>query len=706
MWGYAHLSTLIVPVFDTFSPWWLLLCAFAGACYAYFQYRIARQKDLSRSLLYTLSLFRFLTVSLLSALLLSPLVEQTLIRTERPVIVLAMDNSASIKARPSPAVSITAFSQAFASLASSLSRDYEVKTYSFGQQISERLQFDAGEKQTDLGSLLTRVYSTYENRNLGAVILASDGIINSGADPLALVKTHAVPIYPIPLGDTTALKDLAVIDVRSSDIVYEGQSFTMQVFVKATEAAGSKATLKVDVGDRQVFSRVIPINSNDFNTSVPVRLTSDKLGFTTYTVRVLPVAGEKNIVNNRRQVVIETLKGKLRILLLAGAPHPDLTFLKQTLQNFKKSDVELIFPPATPHLSLGSYDLIILHQIPFTGGEGFSQLSRYTSTKTPVWFLFGSQTDVQRFNQIQKNVQVIAAFAVEQMQAVFNPLFSFFTLSDSAKKQLEQVPALLGPVGSYKVSNLSASLLNVQGVAKANKEQPLLFFTNEAKGKAAYLMGEGLWRWNLKEYNDHNTHKGIGEVIDQTVQYLTAEADKRKFRITMPQRIYAENESPEMNAELLNDNFEQVNGPDAFLDVLDAKKRSYPFTFSRTANAYSLKTGPLPPGEYSYTGRVMVKGKTEHAQGSFVIKRLDVEGLDLNANHTLLRALAAATAGKTVAPARVSTIPELLRRNQQIASISHQEQSREEAINLKWIFFLALGLLAAEWFTRKFNGFL
>jgi len=28
----------------------------------------------------------------------------------------------------------------------------------------------------------------------------------------------------------------------------------------------------------------------------------------------------------------------------------------------------------------------------------------------------------------------------------------------------------------------------------------------------------------------------------------------------------------------------------------------------------------------------------------------------------------------------------------------------QSIINLKWIFFLILGLLVAEWFVRKFNG--
>jgi len=44
--------------------------------------------------------------------------------------------------------------------------------------------------------------------------------------------------------------------------------------------------------------------------------------------------------------------------------------------------------------------------------------------------------------------------------------------------------------------------------------------------KNANFLGDGLWKWKMRDYVDHNNHNLFNELISKTVQYLSVKADK------------------------------------------------------------------------------------------------------------------------------------------------------------------------------------
>src|SRR5690348_8175551 len=79
-------------------PWWFVLfCIVAGIAYSgVLYYRNNKLNELQGWLLKTLSVCRFIVITLLSFLLLSPLLNIIEREVEKPVIVIAQDNSESI----------------------------------------------------------------------------------------------------------------------------------------------------------------------------------------------------------------------------------------------------------------------------------------------------------------------------------------------------------------------------------------------------------------------------------------------------------------------------------------------------------------------------------------------------------------------------------------------------------------------------------
>jgi hypothetical protein len=74
------------------------------------------------------------------------------------------------------------------------------------------------------------------------------------------------------------------------------------------------------------------------------------------------------------------------------------------------------------------------------------------------------------------------------------------------------------------------------------------------------------------------------------------------------------------------------------------------------------------------------------------------------ANHLLLKDISNRNNGVMVLPNNMMSLSDLIRKREDVKSISHSEISLNEMINIKWLFFVILSLLSIEWFLRKRNG--
>ena len=203
-----------------YPAWFLIFCALLGLGYALLlYYRDTTFKEQSKKLNIWLGILRWTTVTVLSALLLSPLLKSLLTETKKPVIVLAQDLSESVGSELKDAT-LESYKQNWESLQNSLSDKYEVHTLGFGSQVREGVDFAFEDKVTNFSELLRGVYDLYGGQNLGAVVIASDGVYNEGSNPAYSDVALSAPVYTVALGDTTPKKDLLLKRVFHNKIAY------------------------------------------------------------------------------------------------------------------------------------------------------------------------------------------------------------------------------------------------------------------------------------------------------------------------------------------------------------------------------------------------------------------------------------------------------------------------------------------------------
>src|SRR5688500_3869713 len=143
--------------------WFPILCLFAGIIYAgalYFRDRFNR--TYGSFLASVLGILRFVCVTLLAFFLLKPLIRTINRNVEKPVIVIAQDDSQSLIVGKDSAFHQDAYKRQLNDLVSQFGDNYEIRTYRFGNSVHEGIDsLQYNEKLTDFSGLLDEVYNKY-----------------------------------------------------------------------------------------------------------------------------------------------------------------------------------------------------------------------------------------------------------------------------------------------------------------------------------------------------------------------------------------------------------------------------------------------------------------------------------------------------------------------------------------------------------------
>lgn len=685
----------------TESPiWFFLFCLLAGSAYSLFLYWKDKKLDqTSVWFIRLMAVFRFVVVTFLSFLLLSPLLRTVNREVEKPIIIVAQDNSESLIVGKDSSFIKKEYKEELQKLINDLGDKYEVRTYSFADKIKEFKSSDSlkfNEKQTDFSTLFDEIETRYSNRNVGAILLSSDGLYNKGSNPIYSSEKIKTPIYTIALGDTTVNKDIILLKTEFNRLAYLGNEFPIEIVVNAKQLKGKTTTLTVSKGDATLFTQTINFNSDAFILTVPVLIQAKEVGLQHYKVKLSSLPEEVSVANNISDVYIEVLDARQKILILSDAPHPDIAAIKESIESNQNYEVES-YLLSDFNGSLKKYNLVILHSLPSVHNPASKILSELNASNIPVWSFSGAntllQTDLSMASVTQKTNEV---------EPVLDPNFPLFTISDELRKGIKDFPAVVCPFSTYHTEN-NSNVLFYQRIGIVDTKTPLLLFNNVGENKVAIFTGEGIWRWRLHDFAAHNNHNLFDEFISKTVQYLSVKADKSFFRISGPSN-FPENIAIQLEAEVYNESYELINEPEVNITISNSENKKFPFTFSKTNNAYRLNAGMMPVGEYSYEAKVKIGEKIFLQHGKFSVSALQVELSNTTADHQLLFTLAKKHNGEMIYPNDLDKLVSKLNSRDDIKSVSYSEKKLSDLINLKWIFFLILALLSSEWFMRKRNG--
>ena len=709
--NFQLLISTPLNIITEYPPWFIIFCLLIGIIFSGILYFKNKRHEFPKRLVVFLGILRFFSISLIAFLLLSPLLKSVIKHFEKPIIIIAQDNSESIVIGKDSSYYKTKYFDELNGFVDNLSADYDVKKYFFSDEV-EFIETDNFPKdtemfsgnQTDFDVLFDEIDIRYSNRNVGAVILAGDGLYNKGKNPLYVARQIGFPVYSIALGDTNIQKDIILEHINYNRIAYLNNEFPIEILVKANKCKNLTAKLEVFKGKNVLFSQSIDFTSDKFLETIRLNIEAIKTGLQKYSIKLSPLENEISYANNERNIFIDILDSKQRILILANSPHPDIAALKSALESNINYEVEdFLIDNFSEQIS--KYSLVVLHQLPSKENPELSLINRIKNSKIPILFIIGNQTEINLFNELEPGISILNHKNISvEAQASLNDKFSLFELSEATSNLIPLLPPLVVPFGTYnKGLSAASNILFYQKINRLLSPNPLITFTENLDLKTGIVLGEGLWRWKMYDYSHNSNHNSFNEIFNKTIQYLSVKEDKSNFRV-LCKNSFNENENVEFEAQVYNQSYEMINEPEIEINIIDKDENVFPFTFTPTKNAYSLNAGSFPVGTYNYEAKVKVGEKQYFENGEFIVKALDIETINSIADHALMYKLANRNDGEMVYPEQFDRLYNLINEREDIKTIIYSQFKFVEIINLFWIFIVILSLLTTEWFLRKWSG--
>lgn len=663
-----------------------------GAGYSYLQYQ--KKTPWSVNINRTLAVARAILVTILAILLLGPTVRAIKNFYEKPVLVIAVDNSESV-ALTTDSITLNNLKINLAQLRDDLQDNgWQVELVGLdGHEVNlDSLRYNV--QRSNLTGMVRSIQSEYEGANLSGILVVSDGIFNSGFSP-DLISTFT-PIYGIGLGDTIPRKDLSIINVLHNKTVYQDNLYPVEVSIRNVGLGQASTRLNVYQGS-QLLEQV------QLNISPEVRLITHQFllkattpGKQRITINLEAVAGESTLVNNSSSFYIDVIEGQQKVLIVADAPSPEIKALRMAIEQNEHFAVSVKVNEEIPGLK---HDLIIFVQSP---NKVFSKsvYHQLKNSDTPKLYLIGRQTNLHLLNRDSVISFHQANNQYDRVTAVINNDYKGFTISSEMAEWLSQAPPITVPFGNLSLQPTDQVLL-YQRVGTVDTKRPIIYFS-EGEQKQGIIIADGLWRWRMNEYKEYGETSRFDELITKTIMLLASKPDNRQFKLYPLKNAYELGEDIIFVSETYNELFEPLFGEPVNLKInYGDDVRNYAFT--PLAGSQQMSLDDLPAGLYNYSAYTSLNGKRHQVSGQFSVDNPDLEAADLTADHLVLRKLALESGGKFYNSNELDRlVPDFA--TIEAPAIIHTQERKLLLLNLYWILIALIILVSGEWLTRKMMG--
>ncbi len=596
--------------------------------------------------------------------------------------------------------------------------------YSFGSSI-EKINTDSlnkinfSEGNTNFSKIFSSVQQT--NQNISSIIIVSDGDINDGENPLFTAEKLNIPVFTIGVGDTTKRNDIEIKNVLYNEYIYNETPTTILAAVLNSGFGGKNVNISLFENDNLVEQKYVNL-SEDGIQNIEFGYTPKSSGEKKITIAVSNQDGEFTHANNKKVFYINVLSNKIKILVLAGSPSPDLSFIKNTLESDKNLSVKSItqisdnkFLERNNHDELlDSADIFFLISFPSrqTSNDLLTKVKNEISQNgKPFFFLFSEGTDFTKLNVLQKELGFTTG----------NPTQSFNEVQPNISGN-----ELKNPILQNNSQNILEAWNNLPPVFQLNTKlnakpeseivstikqknvpfnTPLILTRNIGKQRSISVLAKDIWKWKLQT-SDKNLNLFDSFILNST-KWLNTNENKKNVNIKTSKKTYSLGEQVEFSAEVYDESLNPVSDAEIKVQIRNGNLTDEIILNSLGSGIYEGKYQSNKAGDFSYKGEAIQNGKKLGSdKGIFNIGDVDIEMTNPTMNYKFLNQLANFTNGKYFNADNYSQLFDILKERN---SKSIKEKLNTSEIRLwsnEWLMIIAIILFALEWFFRKRWGML
>lgn len=706
------------------SPWWLLIILPVAAAAAWWMYRSTRD-TMPGPVRWGLMSLRTVSLCLAAWLLLQPILKSVRTLTYPPIVAWLQDDSESLVIqRDSSFIKEDYPLMLTESMDLLSSGSLELDGYHFGNELHSGLMTDSllfQAEGTNVSRALRETGELYQNLNLGAIVLASDGIITSGSNPLYQLDRLGVPVYTLLLGDTTEQKDVRIKEVLYNDIAYLNTEMPVKVRIQSVGIDLADLRVSLRSGGKILKTESLRLGQNRPQGEVDFLIQPQAPGLQSFEVIVTRLDGEITYRNNNRRFFVNVLETRVKIALFAGSPHPDIGALKQAFEReegyelvefVSRSPGQFYGEPSTNELK--DVDLIMLHNFPASSADA-SVVVQIAETieeeNKPLMAFLGTKIDLQTLQPLYKflaasprnlnprSEEIIANFSQSYRQ------HSTYTFDDRWISWANSSPPLYRPQAAWQ-SKADASVLATAKIRNIPLDYPVYLLQNYLGRKNMVFLAENIWRMRAHAFVEEESFEPFDAWLFNNVKWLMVSDDNRTFRVDPSRKVFSGRESVSFTGQAYDDSYNPIQGAEINLLLTDPEGNETSFYLNETDESqYFLEIGSLPAGRYRYSA----EGRKDNIRigqdrGEFSIGRSGVEHISLQADQNLMKQLSIRSGGKFFYADQINQLTDALMNDNRLLTRRDSRPSRVPLRQLLWPLILLLSLLSVEWVLRKINS--
>lgn len=668
---------------------YIILAGIIALLLALFQYKHKAKGNSKKNAIFTV--LRFLSIFGVLLLLINPKFEQVKVYNEKPNLVLAIDNSNSIKHLNQEENVIKIVQSIKDNVA--LKEKFNVDVFSFGNTLNTSDSLSFLEKQTNIDKVFKELNQVYKN-TVSPTIVISDGNQTYGNDYEYTAKKYNQPIYPIVVGDTIRYSDLKLKQLNVNKYAFLKNKFPVEAILVYNGDKNVNTKFVVTSGKSTVYSKNISFSEKDNSKILNFTLPANSVGVKSYIANLIPISTEKNKANNSKNFAVEVVDEKTKVAIVSSVLHPDLGMLKKSIETNEQRKV-VFLKPQEAISQLNDLQLVIVYNPNNTFNSLFKAVKLQNKNK---FVIAGPKTDFKFLNANSENYQHDITSQTEDYQPTLNINYSSFIVDDL---DFESFPPLLSNFGEPTFSVPFESIL-YKKIGSIDTEEPLLA-TFEVNGRReAVLFGENIWKWRAQSFINNQSFSAFDNFTGKLIQYLAS--NKRKNRLNLDyESFYQGSSNIIMSAQFFNKNYEFDTNESLNITVTDKiNKTSKTIPFILKNNNYQVDLSTLSASEYTFT----VKATRENIakSGNFKILEYNVEQQFLNADILKLKTIANQSDGALYLMSNYNAIINDLVKDERYKPIQKSSKNIVPLIDWKYLLALIALSLAIEWFMRKYNG--
>lgn len=711
------------------GPWYLyLVFAIVAITISAFLYRVTNP-PIDRRMRLTLIALRSIGLMALILLLYEPLARFRRSETLQPRVAVAVDVSRSMGMRDRSRDRASDVRSAVDRVMDRLADAADV--YVFDETVRNLSgSFDTMRLsgfRTDVGAAIRKLANAGGDVEYGALLVISDGNHNSGEQPLYSAERSGMAVYTLGIGDSVPPADLRMVSLTSSGVGIVQEPMPITIDLEQSFISDRAAAVVINDNGTDVARLPLQLRQNVPRYQMSYEWTPSSEGVHLLSARIVDAGSEFTQKNNAAQTTIRVRKNKKRVVLFAGAPSPDVSFIRTAIEQdpslelatFIHREGASFYEGAPTAASLADATSIVMVGFPtaFTPKSVIDEIASRCRRGASMLFVASIATDYGKLGaladllpfRVTSNRPIEMNVTADVSSVATADALMRLTGADNDAELWNNLPPIYRTELFVEPTSGSTVLARMK-VGSTPIDEPLILKRDVGQTRSLAVLGHGLYRWKLLGQGQAQARGGAAWDVLQTftsnsMKWLSVRDDERRVQIRSTHETYVVGETVAFSGSVFDQAFSAVEDAEVRL-VLDGAGTQRTVELSpKGAGQYAASIGSLPPGRYSFTGIATARGVTlGRDQGTFTVSQIGLEEQTTAMNASLLRVLSQRTGSRFSGIDSVDALLDAIMNDPRLRPIVRTSERELALHHLPWIVAVAIVAFATEWFLRKRRG--